>query len=50
MTESTFTYEGEISDDVPGVRFAFDGVAGEVVGIQLQVESGDLDPYLILTK
>jgi len=49
VTESLFTYEGEISDDTPSVRFAFDGEAGEIIGIQLQAEAGDLDPYLILT-
>lgn len=49
VTESLFTYEGEISGDTPSVRFAFDGKEGEIIGIQLQVEAGDLDPYLILT-
>ncbi len=45
-----FSYDGTINDELPRVPVAFDGKAGEVIGIEMQVASGDLDPYLLLTN
>jgi hypothetical protein len=50
VSAGVFTHEGEIDDETPRIHFILDGQAGEVIGIQMQVISGDLDPYLLLTN
>ena len=44
-----FSYAGQIGADRLSQRFRFEAEAGEVVGIQMQRQSGDLDPLLVLT-
>jgi Flp pilus assembly protein TadD len=39
---------GQIGEDVPTLRYAFEAQAGDIVTINMNVVSGDLDPLLIL--
>lgn len=40
--------EGNIDDRRPRVAWAFDGLQGQVIELQLEVTGGDLDPVLLL--
>jgi hypothetical protein len=39
---------GEITDDTPEVRYTFDGVAGDIITVNMSAEPGTLDSYLEL--
>lgn len=42
------SYDGTINNETPTVELQFRGNAGDIIGIQHQATSGDLDPLLIL--
>ena len=42
------TVQGSITANASVVRYRFEGRAGDIIGIRMNVTSGSLDPYLVL--
>ncbi|MGB1289166.1 MAG: pre-peptidase C-terminal domain-containing protein, partial [Aggregatilineales bacterium] len=47
-TDGNYEYTGEITADQPEFRFQFEAAAGDMLGVQMQNTSGDLDPLVLL--